>query len=345
MKGSVLSVCAMLLICLLFSACGSTTPQADTSVVSSTHTTMSTAVPTERQEETTTQPSSSTRRTTVPTTTKRTTTTTKTTTTVSTLQPINIAIGNGAAMTVEYVDQTGFPTGCESACATMLLRFWGVDMTLPTFVDNYLEKGAINYETDGTYAPHPTEKFVGDPRSQYAYGCYAPVIVRAIDRCLPSTLRVIDESGSTLPQLCRKYLDVGTPVMVWATINMSPVQTGGSWTVESTGETFRWPAGEHCLLLVGYDNSRYYFLDPYQNKGLVSFPRATVEARYAALGCQAVGIEPIETPTTAADTTTSTDTEDTLPSGTTDTTADSESTSSETQSVTTDSTPSDTATS
>lgn len=226
-------------------------------------------------------------------------------TAVSVMKPSGAAAvsGSGVKLSVEYVSQIGFPTGCESASATMLLRFWGVDMDLATFVDSYLDRGAIRYTSGGTVAPHPNDAFVGDPRSTAAYGCYAPVIVRAIEKCLPDELQVVNATGSTLPELCKQYIDNGVPVMVWATIGMAPSRKGGSWTVETTGERYTWTAGEHCLLLVGYNQSNYYLLDPYQGRGLVSYPHATVEARYAELGYQAVGIQRIPTTTTTTTTT------------------------------------------
>ncbi len=292
MKNTVKAFCYILILCVCLSSCRSIPYDVDAPTAATTATTTAMPEAITAGSSTQTEPSATT-------TPRRTTTTTKARTTAPSAKPsyVTAPSGNGVKVSAEYVSQSGFPTGCESASATMLLRFWGVDMTLPKFVDNYLDTGAINYTSSGTYAPHPAEKFVGNPRSQYAYGCYAPVIVRAITKCLPTHLRVINETGKTLSALCKEYLDAGMPVMVWATINMVPIEKGGSWKVQTTGETFQWPAGEHCLLLVGYDSSKYYLLDPYKSKGLVAYPRATVEARYAELGHQAVGIQRIPTTT------------------------------------------------
>ena len=49
------------------------------------------------------------------------------------------------------------------------------------------------------------------------------------------------------------------------------------WIVPETGEKFQWRSNEHCLLLVGYNNTGYYFNDPlseshptlYESKALV----------------------------------------------------------------------------
>ncbi len=214
---------------------------------------------------------------------------------------------SGVCLAAEFVNQVGFPTGCESASATMMLRYWGVNMTVARFVDQYLDKGEIRYTSNGVYAPHPSEKFVGDPRSKAAYGCYAPVIVRAINKCLPSNLKVVNETGSTLSSLCSRYIDNGMPVMVWATQFMEPAKKGDTWIVESTGKTFQWLTVEHCLLMIGYDQNNYYFMDTNTN-GFAAYSRATSEARFAQMGYQAVAVRPVVTTTTTKKTTTTTTT-------------------------------------
>lgn len=196
---------------------------------------------------------------------------------------------------VPYVSQEGYPTGCESAVALMLLRAAGVEMGMDEFIDRHLTCGEFRWEAGGFTAPHPADKFVGDPRSDAAYGCYAPVILRALEDCRIPGFVPAEETGAPLSELCRRYIDAGRPVAVWATVDMQPVRQGTVWRVENTGESFTWPAGEHCLLLVGYDEGEdlYFFLDPWQGNGLVSWPRAVTEERYRELGRQAVGLTPL----------------------------------------------------
>lgn len=214
------------------------------------------------------------------------------TTTAATVPGVETLPEGPVLLEVPYVSQEGYPTGCESATAVMLLQAQGAQMDMDTFIDEYLDCGEFRWESDGWTAPHPAEQFVGDPRSRAAYGCFAPVILRALERCCPEGLEPVDETGSSLPGLCRRYLDRGQPVAVWATIHMKPVCDGTTWRVETTGESFTWPAGEHCLLLVGYNEQlqMYYFQDPYEGRGLVSWPYAIAEARFEELGRQAVAL-------------------------------------------------------
>ena len=54
------------------------------------------------------------------------------------------------------------------------------------------------------------------------------------------------------------------------------------------GEDFQWISREHCLVLLGADDSCYYFNDPYQSHGRIAYDREVVEQRYRELGRQSV---------------------------------------------------------
>lgn len=48
-------------------------------------------------------------------------------------------------------------------------------------------------------------------------------------------------------------------------------------------------SNEHCMLLVGYDEKKYYFNDPYDNNGVIGYERELVEKRHAAQHSMAIG--------------------------------------------------------
>lgn len=182
-----------------------------------------------------------------------------------------------------------YPTGCESVSAVMALRYAGVDISVDTFIDQHLEKSsAFYYEGGVAYGPDPYKYFLGSPRSKNAYGCMAPVMEKAIRSCLPAGKTVENATGKTLPELCAQYIDQDIPVMVWVTIKMLDTYPSASWTLED-GSRYSWPANEHCMLLIGYDSSQYYFCDPYTGKQ-VSYKRSLSETRYISLGSQALAI-------------------------------------------------------
>ena len=71
-------------------------------------------------------------------------------------------------------------------------------------------------------------------------------------------------------------------------MDMKPSKEGNSWFFPS-GEPFTWIAGEHCLVLVGYDEDHYYLNDP-QTGSTVFYKKELVEKRFQELGAQAISV-------------------------------------------------------
>ena len=182
-----------------------------------------------------------------------------------------------------------YPTGCESVSAVMALQFAGESITVDEFIDNYLEK-SNDFYLDGQvrHGPDPYEVFVGDPRTTTSYGCMAPVIEKAMRGYFGTDSRVQNTTGTLLPDLCEQYIADGRPVLVWVSIGMLEIIPTSEWILPN-GELFTWPGNEHCMLLVGYDESHYYLNDPYTGRQ-VKYPRQLVEARYESMGHQSLVI-------------------------------------------------------
>lgn len=192
---------------------------------------------------------------------------------------------------VPYITQQGDAvTGCELVSAAMLLQYHGKQVT----VDQVIESAPMALLTEtpqGLTGPHPAEAFIGDPYSESGLGCYAPVVVKVLDSFLEEGKKAVDATGAEFSALVRDYIDHDRPVLIWATREMKEPKPGDTWTLDNSGESFQWLSGEHCMVLVGYDRSSYYFNDPYESNGVVSFPKRLVERRYKALGKQAVAIQ------------------------------------------------------
>ena len=192
-----------------------------------------------------------------------------------------------------YIDQSGaYPTGCESVSAVMLLQFLGVDITVDEFIEKYLEKQDFEKRDGEMFGPDPRKYFCGSPYDEDSFGCYASVIAGAMKRVLGGAYTVKDESGTDTAELIRRYIDKGMPVVYWACINMREPVIGPQWKLMDTGQIFTWVSNEHCMLLVGYDGEGYYFNDPYNNNGLIHYPKEVVEERHRAQHMQAVGVLP-----------------------------------------------------
>ena len=157
-------------------------------------------------------------------------------------------------------------------------------------------KKPFGYSNGSYTGPDPNCAFVGTPYSSNSYGAYAPIMVKCMNKYLSDkSYKVVETSGKSLEYLSGKYVAQGQPIMVWATINMSPSFKTTTWRVNYTDENakyklgsyYTWTAGEHCLLLTGYDKDYYYFNDPWTN-ARPRYSKSLVNTRYNELGKQAV---------------------------------------------------------
>lgn len=199
-------------------------------------------------------------------------------------------------LNVPYICQKDdYPTGCESVSAVMALKYCGIDISVDEFIDNYLEMGKFYWDKDGVmHGDHPAEKFIGNPRESMAFGCYAPVIENAVKKVLSDknkdkNLSIKSLTGMELYKLCKKYIDNDIPVVIWASMGMKPTRDGRTWVLND-GDKFTWIAGEHCLVMTGYDEEYYYFNDPLAGKD-IAYKKDVVELRYRELGSQCLVIE------------------------------------------------------
>ncbi len=180
------------------------------------------------------------------------------------------------------------PTGCESVSAVMVLNYLGESVDMETFASLWLPKSSDFYTYMGEdFGPDPNKAFAGDPFTSYGYGCYAPVIAESINEN-SSKCDAYTVIGKGFDFLLSEYIDKGMPVLVWATMDMTPVKKGDSW-VTPEGEEFVWTSGEHCLVLIGYDEKYCYFNDPLSGE-LTKYKKSLVEKRYNEMGKQAVVI-------------------------------------------------------
>lgn len=183
-----------------------------------------------------------------------------------------------------------YPTGCESVTAVMALNAVGISIGVEEFITDHLPCDDGFYESDGLlYGPDPYAAFVGDPRTPHSFGCMAPVIESALLSCVGEEGRVVNTTGETLSALCSNYVDKGIPVILWATMEMRPIGSGRMWFLPD-GRQFTWPSGEHCLLLVGYNEREYLFNDP-RHGAVVAYDKNSVEVAYASLGKQSLVIQ------------------------------------------------------
>ncbi len=170
---------------------------------------------------------------------------------------------------VPYLNQIslGYPTGCEAVSATMLLKFKKYDVSVKTIIDN-TKIGSKKYKgNDGKwYGANPFEKFVGHPSnglSKGSYGVFAKPIVDSMKTVAGDKVKNI--SGCSENMLF-SYVSKGQPVVVWCVKNGGNISDGVVWNYEDGSGSFQELIGEHCAVLIGYDENYVYLNDPSAGK-------------------------------------------------------------------------------
>ncbi len=197
---------------------------------------------------------------------------------------------------VPYLSQRPrYPNGCEIVSTVMLLRYLGIPITSEEFITQHLKMGPL--PTVNGIGPDPSEVFCGDPRNKNSWGCYAPAIEDALE-LIPALdgFSVSVSDCKTLDELCHEYVDEGYPVVVWGMLNMRPIPFGDLYAVwyTETGKTIRYNKNQHCLLLVGYDEDRYYFHDPLikglKGNGAIGYAKEDAQKVFSIMGMQSIAV-------------------------------------------------------
>lgn len=190
---------------------------------------------------------------------------------------------------LQYMNQNNYPTGCESITTWMALNYMEYKLSVDEFIENYLPKYTIEWGDNIMFGEDPNEYFIGDPRNANSFGCYAPVIKKSLIAYAGEN-SVHDLTGKSIDEMIEQYVSKGIPVIMWATMEMVPSIQGRTWYIKRTNETFTWIGKEHCLLLAGWDDEKYYFYDPWLDKGIIGYEKSLVVQRYGEMGKQALAL-------------------------------------------------------
>lgn len=172
-----------------------------------------------------------------------------------------------------------YPTGCESVALTMLLRYYGVSVT-PDNIIAKLKKGSVPYLENGIrYGGNPENEFVGNPYSNNSYGVYEKPMAEVANAFKGGVIAKSDFSFSEVISLVQS----GKPVMVWTSMGLSLPYISDSWIYKATGETIKWKANEHAVIMIDATDSTVVVADPIGGK-IKTYSRSTFEARYNYYG-------------------------------------------------------------
>lgn len=182
-----------------------------------------------------------------------------------------------------YSQFPNYPTGCESVALYLLLKYNGVSTTVDDIVDN-LKKGDMPYLVGSTYyGSDPEEAFIGDPRSSYSYGVYNKPLVEVANMYKSGINSRIGLSFDDMLSLVKG----NKPVLVWVSINLNKSYVSSTWVDKDSGKTIKWLAGEHAVVVIGYDSENVIVSDPYTGS-IRYFNKEVFKDRYNYFGRRAL---------------------------------------------------------
>jgi uncharacterized protein YvpB len=209
-------------------------------------------------------------------------------------KPSKSLFGKKTLLEMTVVNQhPDLPCGCEIASAVSLIGYNGYKVPLTTFADDFITYDTEFYhDKDGVlWGPDPTKIFVGDPFG-WGYGCYPPVLADSINRYF--TAVGAGHTAHPATGLSETELEAlvagGVPVIVWATLDMVQFdyRDPSVWLLKDSGEEFLWYKNSHTLVLCGFDEDAFYFMDPNDKETITAYGRDLFMTRYSEAGAKAV---------------------------------------------------------
>lgn len=191
------------------------------------------------------------------------------------------------------------PIGCEPTCAAAVLQMLGFETDKIDFTDNYLGWDDNFYYDNQkqSHGPDPREVFAGDPYN-WGYGCTSTALAASMNRFFDSSGSSVEHKAMALEEKLNsadieKLLDEGVPIIVWATIDMKPLnyRKPSEWYINDTTEKYTWLGNSHTLVLCGYDTNCYYFMDPNDKKEITAYLKLSFLNRFEENGSQAIVVK------------------------------------------------------
>lgn len=176
-----------------------------------------------------------------------------------------------------------YPTGCESVALTILLGYYGINVSADEVI-NTLKKGEEPHDEEGIiYGGNPYIEFIGSPYSANSFGVYNNPIADVANAYKSGAVVRTGMPFNEVLELVKNK----RPVVVWTSMNLAVPYVSRSWIYKPTGETISWKAQEHAVVLVGYNDDNVIISDPLS--GTYRYQsRSVFESRYNYYGKMAV---------------------------------------------------------
>lgn len=262
------------------------------------------------------------------TTTTSTTTTTKVTTTTTTAAPITttvvttttaapvtttvtaatpaVRVPAGLPASYEITGVQGIyqlpdlPTGCEATALTVLLNYWGFDVSAWEMAMTHMPRMDFYWSNGVKYGPDYRYVFPGNPSLNSGYGTYTPCMLTTLENYFAtvpeqaSKFEVKNLDGYVLEQLFTE-VTYNRPVWVIVSQDLRNPYTGGSWTTPE-GYRVTWQSCHHAMVIIGFDYNRgvVKVADPLCPQGIREWDMLQFQSVYNQKGFNALELVPIK---------------------------------------------------
>lgn len=184
------------------------------------------------------------------------------------------------------------PNGCEVTSLSMLLAYYGYDISNEALAETYLTQ--VERESAGYFdiGGNPELVYPGNPADNTGWYCFAVPLAAAANGYLAaqgSSFAAVDITGTTFAQI-QQYIDAATPVVVWVTVDGAEPRysTTAVWRLD-TGALFVPYVNIHCVVVSGYTQTHVFVNDPLY--GNVRMTVQQFEELYVAVGSRALILE------------------------------------------------------
>ena len=207
-----------------------------------------------------------------------------------------------AAMSIYQKNpQLNLPTGCEITSLGIALNYKRYNKigSLSELI-KLLATSSYLPQKNFYDGPDPNYYFVGKPSDPNSYGCFSQCIVDTIinyNKLKKGNVSYSKTSGLELNNILGN-IDAGNPILAWVTSNgLAQIGNGTTWKIKTPknsklfNQDYTWPAGEHCVVIIGYDKNTIYTADPLSQNGLAEYDRKLFTKRYNEMGKHSIVIK------------------------------------------------------
>jgi uncharacterized protein YvpB len=208
------------------------------------------------------------------------------------------AFSDKVSVNVPIVNQyPEMPVGCEISAATSVLNYMGFKISDTDFAKKYFKYGnekdnfGFWYDSEDVFhGPDPALEFIGNPFG-WGYGTYPATVAKAMNTYFLNvgSLSKAYEVNGLIEEDFIRLIDGGVPVIVWATLDMDSFdyRDPAVWLTPKNKE-ITWYKGSHTLVLCGYDEDAFYFMDPNDKDEIVAYGKSLFITRFKAAGEKAI---------------------------------------------------------